>query len=186
MSPLDLATSPRPSVPQSAWIAPSADVIGDVELGEHVSIWYQCVLRGDIASIRIGNETNVQDLTMVHVDTDSPCIIGARVAIGHRAVIHGCTIEDDCLIGMGAVVLSHAVIGRGSVVGAGAVVPEGKIVPPGSLVVGIPGRMLRRVDNDLRRRTKLTVEHYRELKELHRRGRWTHSVSSAGGRRRSR
>lgn len=186
MSPLDLATGPRPLVPKTAWVAPSADLIGDVRLGEHVGIWYQCVLRGDIASIRIGDETNVQDLTMVHVDTDTPCVIGSRVGIGHRAIIHGCTIEDDCLIGMGAIVLSHAVIGRGSVVAAGAVVPEGKVVPPGSLVVGIPGRMLRRVDNDLRRRAKLTVEHYRELKELHRSGRWTGPGSAAGGRRRSR
>ncbi len=168
----DLTTRERPTIPDSAWVAPSAHVVGDVTLGEHASVWYNCVLRGDIAPITIGDETNVQDLTMIHVDHDAPCIIGSRVGIGHRAIVHGCTIEDECLIGMGSVILSGVVIGRGSVIGAGAVVAEGKQVPPGSLVVGVPGRIQRRVDNDLRRRIRMTVQHYRELKEGHRAGRW--------------
>ncbi len=178
MIPDDLATRPSPTVPTSAWVAPGADVIGDVTLGEHVSIWYQCVLRGDIAPIRIGAGTNIQDLTMVHVDVDTPALIGARVGVGHRAIIHGCTIEDDCLIGMGAIVLSHAVIGTGSVVAAGAIVLEGTEIPPRSLVVGVPARVLREVDESLLGRIRDTVEHYRALKDGHRAGRWTDFVGS--------
>ena len=169
---LEYSTAAAPSVHPSAWIAPTASVTGDVTLGPEASVWYQCVLRGDIAPIRIGAESNVQDLTMVHVDIDRPCHIGNRVGIGHRVIIHGCDIEDDCLIGMGAIVLSHAVIGAGSVIAAGAVVREGTRVPPGSLVVGVPGLVVRTVDDELRRRARLTVEHYRELKEAHRAGRW--------------
>ena len=169
---LEYSTAAAPSVHPSAWIAPTASVTGDVTLGPGASVWYQCVLRGDIAPIRVGAESNVQDLTMVHVDIDRPCHIGNRVGIGHRVIIHGCDIEDDCLIGMGAIVLSHAVIGAGSVIAAGAVVREGTRVPPGSLVVGVPGLVVRTVDDELRRRARLTVEHYRELKEAHRAGRW--------------
>ena len=159
MKPDDLSTRPSPTVADSAWVAPSADLIGDVRIGEQVSVWYHCVLRGDIAPITIGAETNIQDLTMVHVDVDTPAVIGARVGIGHRAIIHGCTIEDDCLIGMGAIVLSHAVIGAGSVVAAGAIVLEGTDVPPRSLVVGVPARVIREVDDELAGRIRDTVEH---------------------------
>lgn len=168
----DHPTRSAPRVPISAWVAPTADVVGDVTLGEHASVWYGCVLRGDMAPIRLGAETNVQDLTVVHVDEGLPCIVGDRVGIGHRAILHGCRIGDDCLIGMGAIVLSSALIGPGSVVAAGAVVREGADVPPGSLVVGVPGRVVRPVDDALRRRARLTVAHYRELKEGHRSGRW--------------
>ena len=166
-------TAREPAVDRTAWIAPSADVIGDVTIGPNASVWYQCVLRGDIAPIRVGADSNVQDLTMVHVDVDRPCTIGERVGIGHRAIIHGCDVEDDCLIGMGAVILSRAVVGAGSVIGAGAVVREGMRIPPGSLVVGVPGRVVRTVDEELRSRARLTVDHYMGLKEGHRAGRWT-------------
>ncbi len=169
----ELTTRASPSIADSAFVAPSADVIGDVELAEDASVWYQCVLRGDIAPIRVGRETNIQDLTMVHVDPGTPCLIGDRVGIGHRAIIHACRIEDDCLIGMGAIVLSGAVIGRGSLVAAGAVVTEGMEVPPDSLVVGLPAKVIRTVDDRLRKRMRRTVEDYRELKEGHRRGRWS-------------
>lgn len=165
-------TSPEPTVASTAWIAPGAVVVGDVTLGEHASVWYGCLLRGDIASIVVGDDTNIQDLTTVHVDVDRPTIIGSRVGVGHRAIVHGCVIEDDCLIGMGAVVLSHATIGAGSVIAAGAVIREGMTVPPDSLVVGVPGRIVRHVDDDLRARARATVEHYRDLKEGHRNGRW--------------
>ena len=175
MRPDDLSTRRAPTVAESAWVAPSADVIGDVTIGARASIWYQCVLRGDIAPISIGAETNIQDLTMVHVDVNTPAVIGARVGVGHRAIIHGCTIEDDCLIGMGAIVLSHALIGEGSVVAAGAIVLEGMRVPPRSLVVGVPARIIRPVDEELGGRIRDTVNHYRELKEGHRSGRWTDS-----------
>lgn len=168
----ELETAEVPAVHETAWIAPSADVRGDVTVGEHASIWYGCVLRGDIDAIRIGARSNVQDLTTVHVDRGYPAEVGERVGIGHRAVIHGCEIEDDCLIGMGAIVLSGARIGSGSVIGAGALVREGAEIPPGSLVVGVPGTVIRAVDDELRDRIRSTWEHYRELKEGHRSGRW--------------
>ncbi len=165
-------TAATPTLGDGAWVAPSADVVGDVTLGPDASVWYGCVLRGDIAPVSVGEGTNLQDLTLVHVDVDRPCRIGAAVGVGHRAILHGCDVEDGCLIGMGAVVLSHAVIGAGAVVAAGALVPEGMRVPPGSLVVGVPARVVRPVDDDLRARIRSTVEHYRALKELHREGRW--------------
>ena len=118
----DYPTAPEPTIAPTAWVATGAVVVGDVTIGEHASVWYGCLLRGDIAPIVIGESTNIQDLTTVHVDVDRPTIIGARVGVGHRAIVHGCVVEDDCLIGMGAVVLSHATIGEGSVIAAGAVV----------------------------------------------------------------
>lgn len=137
------------------YIHPSAVVIGNVTLGRDASVWPTAVVRGDIAEVVIGDETNVQDGTIIHVDEGLPVRVGHRVTIGHRAVIHGCTIEDNCLIGIGAVVLNGAVIGTGSVVGAGAVVPEGMRVPPGSLVLGVPARVVRAVDDGLTAR----IEH---------------------------
>ena len=169
----ELTTARQPTIADDAWVAPGAVVVGDVTLDARVSVWYGCVLRGDIAPIRVGARTNIQDLTMVHVDTDQPCIIGADVGIGHRAIIHGCTIEDGCLIGMGAIVLSHAVIGEGSVIGAGAVVREGMQVAPGSLVVGVPGRVIREVDDELRARARMTVDHYLALAKAHEGQRFT-------------
>lgn len=165
-------TRTRPEVHPTAFVAASADLVGDVRIGPEASVWFGCVLRGDIAPILIGAGTNVQDLTVVHVDEDHPTEVGERVGIGHRAIVHGCTIEDECLIGMGAILLSGAVIGRGSLVAAGAVVTEGTEVPPESLVVGVPGRVVRRVDDRLRERMGRTVEDYRALKEAHREGRW--------------
>ena len=147
-------------------------MLGDVTLGAHASVWYGCVLRGDMAPIVVGERSNVQDGTIVHVDDDRPALIGARVGIGHRAVIHGCTIADDCLIGMGSVLLNGVVIGAGSVVAAGSVVPEGLEVPPGSLVMGVPGRVRRPVDDTLRARIQGTWEHYVEEAKRHRAGRY--------------
>jgi carbonic anhydrase/acetyltransferase-like protein (isoleucine patch superfamily) len=156
-----------PLVDPTAFIAPGADVLGDVRVGAEASIWYQCVLRGDIGPITVGARTNIQDLTMVHVDEGFPCTIGARVGVGHRCILHGCTIEDDCLIGMGSVLLNGVKVGSGSVIGAGAVVPEGMDIPPGSLVIGLPARVRRPVDDALRSRIRLTVEHYVRLARLH-------------------
>jgi carbonic anhydrase/acetyltransferase-like protein (isoleucine patch superfamily) len=144
--------------------------MGDVRLGALSSVWYQCVLRGDIGPITVGERTNIQDLTMVHVDEGAPCSVGARVGVGHRCILHGCTIEDDCLIGMGSVLLNNVRVGTGSVIGAGAVVPEGMQIPPGSLVLGIPAKIRRRVDPELRARIGATVEHYVALARLHREG----------------
>jgi len=135
-----------------AWIAPGVVVVGDVRIEEDASIWYGSVLRGDLAPIHVGRGTNVQDLTVIHVDRDMPARIGARVTVGHRSVIHGCTVEDEALIGMGAVLLNGCRIGRGAFVGAGAVVGEGFEVPEGMFAAGVPARIRGRVDEALRSR----------------------------------
>ncbi|HEY3286384.1 MAG TPA: gamma carbonic anhydrase family protein [Gemmatimonadaceae bacterium] len=137
-------------------------LIGSVTLGRDASVWPTAVLRGDSDTIVIGDETNVQDGTIIHVDPGKPVRVGNRVTIGHRAVIHGCTIEDDCLIGIGAIILNGAVIGTGSMVGAGAVVAEGMKVPPGSLVLGVPGKVVRPVDAELRARIERGAKSYVE------------------------
>src|SRR5437764_15265112 len=143
----------------TAFIAPGAVVLGDVTLAARASVWYGAVLRGDMDAIVIGEATNLQDGTIVHVDEGAPVRIGARVGVGHRAILHGCTVEDDCLIGMGSVLLNGAHIAAGSVVAAGAVVPDGMRVPPGPLVVGVPGRAPAAVDDALRGRTRQTCAH---------------------------
>lgn len=156
----------------TAFIAPTAAVLGDVTLGAGASVWYAAVLRGDMAPIVIGANTNIQDGTIVHVDEGVPCTVGERVGVGHRAILHGCTVEDDCLIGMGSVLLNHVHVGTGSVIAAGAVVPEGMRVPPGSLVMGVPGRIVRPVDAGLRERIAFTWQHYVRQAEAHRSGRY--------------
>jgi carbonic anhydrase/acetyltransferase-like protein (isoleucine patch superfamily) len=156
----------------TAFIAPGAVVLGDVTLGPRASVWYQAVLRGDTAPIVVGAGSNVQDGTIIHVDTGVPAVVGARVGIGHRVILHGCTVEDECLIGMGSVLLNGVRIGKGSVVAAGAVLPEGLTVPPGSVVVGVPGRVTRPVDDALRARIHATCEHYLGEAERHRAGRF--------------
>jgi carbonic anhydrase/acetyltransferase-like protein (isoleucine patch superfamily) len=156
----------------SAFIAPGAVVLGEVSLGRHSSIWYNTVLRGDMASIMIGDETNIQDLSMVHVDEGVPCTVGRRVGVGHRVILHGCTIEDECLIGMGSVVLNGARIGTGSVIGASALVPEGMQVPAGSLVLGVPGKVVRKVDAELTARIVSTWQHYVAQAKKHREGKY--------------
>lgn len=130
-----------PQVHPTAWIAKSADVMGDVRIGPKATILYQVVLRGDIQKIVIGEGTNIQDGAVVHLADDFPAIIGNYVTVGHKAMIHACTIEDECLIGMSSTILDGAVIGRRSIVAAGAVVPPGMMVPPGSMVMGIPGKI---------------------------------------------
>ena len=156
----------------SAFIAPGAAIMGDVTLGADSSVWYGAVLRGDMAPIVIGAETNVQDGTIVHVDEGLPCTVGRRVGVGHRVILHGCIVEDECLIGMGAVLLNGVRIGTGSVVAAGAVIPEGMQVPPRSLVMGVPGRIVRTVDAALAQRIKETWAHYVEQARAHRAGRY--------------
>ena len=143
-----------------AWIAPGAVVVGSVTVGEGSSIWFGCVIRGDIAPVSIGRLTNIQDGCILHVGAKHPCNLGDRVSLGHGAIVHGATIEDDCLIAMRATVLNGAVIGKGSVVGAGAVVPEGMVVPPGSLVLGIPAKVVKPVDDRLRAGISATAEGY--------------------------
>ena len=133
-----------PTVDPTAFVDASAQVIGDVHLGAESSVWMNVVIRGDVNFIRIGSRTNVQDLTLVHVMRNThPTVIGDQVTVGHSAVIHGCTIENRCLIGMGAILLNGCRIGTGSIVAAGALVPEGMVVPPGSMVMGMPGKVRR-------------------------------------------
>ena len=159
-----------PTIHSTAYIHPAAVVIGDVTLGARASVWPTTVLRGDSAHIVVGAESNIQDGTIVHVDRGVPCTIGERVAIGHRAIVHGATIESDVLIGMGAILLNHVVVGSGSIVGAGAVLPEGMVVPPNSLVLGVPGRVIRETTDDERARIARTVTSYLHLQLYHRDG----------------
>ena len=133
-----------PRVDASAFVDASAQVIGNVVLGPESSVWMNVVIRGDVNHVHVGSRSNIQDLTLVHVMRDTnPTVIGDDVTVGHSAVIHGCTIEDRCLIGMGAILLNGSHIGTGSIVAAGTLVPEGCVIPPGSMVMGLPGKVRR-------------------------------------------
>jgi carbonic anhydrase/acetyltransferase-like protein (isoleucine patch superfamily) len=154
----------------TAFIAQGAVVLGDVDLGKNASVWFNAVVRGDTARILIGDETNIQDLSMIHADPWLPCLVGNRVTVGHRVILHGCTVEDDCLIGMGAILLNKVHVGRGSVIGAGALLLEGTEVPSGSLVLGFPARIVRQVDEDLRGRIEHSWQHYVAQASRHRAG----------------
>lgn len=161
----------RLSINPTAYIAPTAVLVGDVAVASGASVWYGCVRRGDIEPITVGARSNIQDLTVVHVDENQPTVIGADVTIGHRCVIHGATLEDGCLIGMGAVVLSGAVVGAGALVAAGALVREGFIVPPNSLCVGVPAVVARQLDEAAAARLRLNKDHYVEYARAYREGR---------------
>jgi carbonic anhydrase/acetyltransferase-like protein (isoleucine patch superfamily) len=153
-----------PVLGRGVWIADSARVIGDVVLGDEVNVWYGSVLRGDVGSIRVGARSNVQDLTMIHVTGgEANTEVGQDVTIGHRAVIHGATVEDGCLIGIGAILLDGCRIGEGSVVGAGAVVTPGTVIPPRSLVLGMPARVVRAASDAERAMGVTGARHYTEL-----------------------
>jgi len=159
-----------PTVHPTAYIAPGAVVVGDVSLGEEASVWYHAVVRGDMEPIVIGERSNIQDGCVIHVDEGLPCTVGRRVVVGHRVILHGCAVEDDCLIGMGSIVLNRAVVGAGSLVAAGAVVPEGMVVPPRSVVMGVPGRIIRQVDDQMAERMAEGWRHYVKLARGHARG----------------
>lgn len=149
-----------PSLHPDSWVAPGAVIVGDVTLGPKASVWYGCVVRGDLEPIRIGERSNVQDLTCIHVDHGMPVTVGERVTIGHRCIVHGCEVGDDAMIGMGAVLLSGCRIGRGAVVSAGAVVREGFEVPDGQIAAGVPATLRGPVSEDLRRRFAKGVDSY--------------------------
>ena len=151
-----------PRLANRAWAAPSADLIGDVRLGARASVWFGAVIRADNTPIVIGEDSNVQDGAVCHSDAGFPLIIGARVTIGHQAILHGCTIADDCLIGMGARILNGAVIERECIVGAGALVTEGKSFPNGSLIVGAPARAVRELTEEERTMLRASSAHYAE------------------------
>ncbi|MBI3790362.1 MAG: gamma carbonic anhydrase family protein [Gemmatimonadetes bacterium] len=164
----------------TSFIHPLAIVIGDVTLGSRASVWPSAVLRGDGDVIVVGPDTNVQDGAILHVDPGLPLSIGARVTIGHRAIVHGATIEDDCLVGMGCIILNRAVVGAGSVIAAGAVVPEGMVIRPGSVVMGVPAKVTSSVDDAMRERVRKNAQSYVALQARHRAGEFvTHSPSAA-------
>ncbi|MBM9468018.1 gamma carbonic anhydrase family protein [Nakamurella leprariae] len=157
-----------PEVDASAWVAPNATLIGAVTLGADSGVFYTAVVRADQAPITIGAGSNLQDGVVVHADPAFPATIGSGVSVGHRAVLHGCTVEDTCLIGMGAIVLNGAVIGTGSLVAAGAVVLEGTVIPPHSLVAGVPGKVRRQLTDDEHQKVVLNATHYVGLTRAHR------------------
>lgn len=137
-----------PKIDPSAWIAPSADLIGNIEIGEDSSVWFGCVIRSDINEVKIGKNTNIQDLSCIHTDTNSKTIIGNNVTVGHKVMLHGCIIEDNCLIGMSATILDNAVIGEGSIVGANSLVTAGKIFPPRSMIMGSPAKVVKQLSQE--------------------------------------
>jgi carbonic anhydrase/acetyltransferase-like protein (isoleucine patch superfamily) len=151
-----------PTLEQGAWVADNAEVIGQVEMGENASVWYGCVVRGDTEKIRIGKNSNIQDLSVLHADFGVPLTIGANVTVGHQVMLHGCTIGDGSLIGIQAVVLNNAKIGRNSIVGAGSVVTEGKEFPDNSLIVGAPAKAIRTLDAEQIAKFQTIPQHYVE------------------------
>ena len=149
-----------PQLWQGAWAAPSADLIGDVRLGPRASVWFGAVIRADNTPILIGEDSNFQDGAIGHSDPDAPLTIGARVTVGHQAILHGCTIGDDCLIGMGARILNGAVLESECIVGAGALITEGKRFESGSLIVGAPGRAVRQLTDEEKQALRISATHY--------------------------
>ena len=162
-----------PTLGVNTWVAPSADVVGDVTCGSDCSIWFGCVVRGDVHYIKIGNRVNIQDLSMIHVthykksdkSDGNPTIIGDDVTIGHRVMLHGCIVEDACLIGMSATILDGAVIGKESIVGAGALVTKNKVFPPRSLIVGSPAKVIRKLNDEEVKELYASAHRYVKFKE---------------------
>lgn len=158
-----------PKIAASCYIDPSAQVIGDVEIGERGSVWPNVTIRGDVNSIRIGEESNVQDNSVIHVEHDTyPTVVGDRVTVGHSVTLHGCVVENDCLIGIGAIILNGARIGAGTVVAAGALVPERMQIPPGSMVMGVPAKVKREVTEEERIRFRENAQNYVKYREIYR------------------
>ncbi|MEU6237064.1 gamma carbonic anhydrase family protein [Kitasatospora sp. NPDC047058] len=157
-----------PAVDPTAFVAPTAVVIGSVTVAAGASVWYGAVIRGDAEAITVGAGTNIQDNCTLHADPGFPLVIGERISVGHNAVLHGCTVEDDVLVGMNSTVLNGARIGTGSLVAAGAVVPQGMVVPPGSLVAGVPAKVRRELTEEERAGIRSNGEGYRLLADAHR------------------
>ncbi|HUO39248.1 MAG TPA: gamma carbonic anhydrase family protein [Mycobacterium sp.] len=167
--PLIVAVRGRvPQIHPEAWVAPNASLIGSVTLGARSSVWYSAVLRAEAEPIDVGPGTNIQDGVIIHVDREFPVTIGAGVSVGHNAVLHGCTVEDNVLIGMGALILNGAVIGADSLVGAGSLVPQGTVVPPRSLVTGTPGRVRREFSEAELTGNRQNAAVYERLMDFHR------------------
>ena len=151
-----------PDIAEDCWVAPDANLIGRIVLEDGASVWFGSTLRGDNEEIRIGAGSNVQENCVFHTDMGFPLSVGANCTIGHKAMLHGCTIGDGSLIGMGATVLNGARIGDGCLIGAGALIPEGKEIPDGSLVMGMPGKVIRQLDEAAREKLLTSAEHYRQ------------------------
>lgn len=159
-----------PQLAADSWAAPDAQLVGKVVLEPGASVWFGATLRGDNEEIRIGRNSNVQELTVCHTDMGHPLTVGENCTIGHRAILHGCTIGDGVLIGMGAIILNGARIGAGSLIGAGALITEGKEIPPGSLVMGSPGKVIRELDEETRAKLIESATRYRANAERFRNG----------------
>ena len=168
MAPLYPFAGTTPAVHESVFVAPTASIIGNATLARDSSAFYGVSVRADTAAITVGEGSNLQDNVVLHADPGFPCTVGERVSVGHAAVVHGCTVEDDCLIGMGATVLNGAVVGAGSLVAAGAVVLEGTVVPPRSLVAGVPGKVRRELTEEEYDGVRANAARYRELAAAHR------------------
>lgn len=149
-----------PVIAQSAFVAQSADLIGNVQIGENASIWYNTTLRGDINRIVIGDSSNIQDNSCIHLADDLGCFVGKHVTVGHGVILHACTVEDEVLIGMGAIILDGAVIGRGSIVGANTLVTKGTVIPPHSLVLGSPGKVVKTLGPETEEANRKWAEKY--------------------------
>ncbi|AXK33762.1 gamma carbonic anhydrase family protein [Streptomyces armeniacus] len=160
----------KPEVDPEALVAPTSVVVGEVTLRAGASVWYGAVLRGDCDSVTLGRDSNIQDNCTVHADPGFPAVVGDRVSVGHNAVLHGCVVEDDVLVGMGSTVLNGARIGAGSLIAAQALVPQGMQVPPGSLVAGVPARVKRELTREEREGIKANAAMYVELARTHRAG----------------
>ena len=154
-----------PNIHESCFVAPSADLIGSVTLKKNASVWFSTVLRGDNADIVIGENSNIQDGSILHVDDDFPLTIGDNVTVGHKVMLHGCTIGDGSLVGMNAVILNGAVIGKGCLIGANALVPEGKVIPDGSMVLGSPGKIVKTLDDEKVAMLAFAADHYVENRQ---------------------
>jgi carbonic anhydrase/acetyltransferase-like protein (isoleucine patch superfamily) len=168
MAPLYPFAGNSPAVHETAFVAPTASIIGNATLAEDASAFYGVSVRADTAAISVGTGSNLQDNVVLHADPGFPCTLGERVSVGHAAVVHGCTVEDDCLIGMGATILNGAVIGAGSLVAAGAVVLEGTVIPPRSLVAGVPGKVRRELTDEEYDGVRANATRYIDLARAHR------------------
>ena len=156
-----------PKIHETALVASTATVIGDVRLGSHVSIWPHCILRGDINYIEVGEGSNIQDGSVVHLANDIPSIVGRYVTIGHMVMVHACTIEDECLIGMHSTILDGALIGTHSIIGAHTLVTKNTVIPPGSMVLGVPGQVVRTLSEEEQRRLRPLAEKYVETAKIY-------------------
>jgi carbonic anhydrase/acetyltransferase-like protein (isoleucine patch superfamily) len=170
--PLYKINDSAPSLPEdgSAWIAPSADIIGDARLGEQVSVWFGAVIRADNTPIEIGDRSNIQEGAMLHSDPGAPLSIGSDCTIGHHAILHGCTLGNNVLVGMGATILNNAVIPDNCLVGAGALVTEGKTFPPGSLIVGVPAKAVRDLDEKVIAGLRRSAQEYADKRAVYQTG----------------